>query len=408
MDNSLPPTQRRETGSKAPRRRRHLVVLGMLVTIAAGGSAALWWRDEPAEAAPPPGSGPGPFGATAPQSVAIAMAEKHDIPIILTGLGTVTPLATVTVKSQISGYLTKIDFAEGQMVRRGDLLAEVDPRPYEALLEQYQGALDRDKALLDNARLDLARYRKLASQDSISKQNVDTQAATVRQYEGTVRADQAQVDAEKLNLVYCRITAPVDGRVGLRQVDTGNYVTASDTDGIVVVTQVLPISVLFTVPEDAVPQIRARLHAGAKLTAAAYDRSNKTKLADGTLDTLDNEIDTTTGTLKLRALYPNIDDALFPNQFVNARLLVDTVHDAITVPLTAVQNGAQGSSVYLVDADNKAHLRKIAVGIADTERVAVTAGLALGDKVVTDGADRLRDGATVSIAPASITPASKS
>jgi multidrug efflux system membrane fusion protein len=342
----------------------------------------------------------GPPGMGGSESVAVAAAQSYDIRIVLSGLGTVTPLATVTVKSQISGYLTQIAFTEGQLVRKGDLLAQVDPRPYQALLEQYEGALARDQALLDNARLDLKRYQILARQDSISGQTVDTQAATVRQYEGAVRTDRGQVDAQKLNLTYCRITSPIDGRVGLRQVDIGNYVTASDSSGIVVVTEVTPISVLFVLPEDSVPQLRAKLRQGATLSVIVYDRSNTTILAEGSLSAIDSQFDTSTGTLKLRAIFPNTDDALFPNQFVNARLQLDTIRDAVTVPLAAIQTGAEGKMVYVVDESSKVHMRKIQTGVSDTERVAVTSGLKLGERVVTDGANRLQDGATVSVVEA--------
>lgn len=383
---SMQPTR---TPTPKHRHRRFLIVSG-IVLVAAGTLVFLMNRP----AAQMGGPGPRPGGL---ESVAVATAESRDIPIVLSGLGTVTPLATVTVKSQISGYLTQIAFTEGQMVRKGDLLVQVDPRPYQALLEQYEGTQAKDQALLDNARLDLKRYRTLAEQDSISGQNVDTQAALVRQYEGTVRADQGQVDTEKLNLVYCRITSPIDGRVGLRQVDLGNYVEASDTTGVVVVTEVAPISVLFVLPEDKVPQVRARLRAGAPLPVIAYDRSNSTKLAEGSLSTLDNQLDTTTGTLKLRALFSNKDDSLFPNQFVNARLLLDTVKGAVTIPQAAVQNGADGRAVYVVDGDNKVHLRKIETGVSDSGVVAVTTGLTVGERVVTDGADRLQDGAAVAI-----------
>jgi len=334
------------------------------------------------------------------ESVAVASAQLHDIQIILSGLGTVTPLATVTVKSQISGYLTQVAFTEGQFVHKGDLLAQVDPRPYHALLEQYEGTLAKDQALLDNARLDLKRYQALIRQDSISGQTVDTQEATVRQYEGAVRTDRGLVEAQKLNLIYCHITSPIDGRVGLRQVDIGNYVESSDTTGITVVTEVAPISVIFVLPEDSVPQLRARLRQGASLPVTAYDRSNTTKIAEGKLTAIDSQFDTSTGTLKLRAIFPNTDDALFPNQFVNARLLLDKVCNVVTVPLAAVQNAAEGKMVYVVEDGNKVHMRKIQTGVADAERVAVTAGLKADERVVVDGANRLQDGATVSIAPA--------
>lgn len=343
---------------------------------------------------------PGPPGspsAQAEQSVSVAIATKGDIPIRLTSLGTVTSLATVTVKSQISGYLTEIHFREGQTVKKGDLLAQVDPRSYEALLAQYQGTLEKDQALLDNARLDLERYQRLIKQDSTSKQTVDTAAATVRQYEGTVRADQAQVDTQKLNLAYCRIVAPVDGRVGLRQVDVGNYVTASDTDGIVIVTQIEPISVVFTLPEDSLRQLMKRLKAGAQLSVVAYDRTGAERLAEGKLDTVDNQIDTTTGTVKLRAQFANADGTLFPNQFVNVSLLLNTLSGIITVPTTAVQSGTPGTFVYLANADNTVSLRKITTGASAEGRIAVLSGLAEGDKVVVDGIDHLSDGAKIRI-----------
>lgn len=349
---------------------------------------------------------PGGFSSQSAQSVAVAAAAKGDIPVRLTSLGTVTSLATVTVKSQISGYLTEIHFREGQMVKKGDVLVQVDPRSYEALLAQYQGTLDKDQALLDNARLDLERYQRLIKQDSTSKMTVDTQAATVRQYEGTVRADQAQVDTQKLNLEYCRIVSPVNGRVGLRQVDVGNYVTASDTDGIVVVTQIEPISVVFTLPETSLRQLTKRLRAGAKISVAVYDQANIEKLADGTLDAVDNQISTTTGTVKLRAAFDNADGTLFPNQFVNVMVRLDTLHDAITVPTTAVQSGTPGTFVYLANADNTVSLRKVTTGPSADGRIAVLSGLAEGDKVVVDGADRLSDGAKIGI-PAAATPAAK-
>lgn len=332
--------------------------------------------------------------------MAVASVELHDIEVILSGLGTVTPLATVTIRSQISGYLIQVGFTEGQSVHKGDLLAQVDPRPYQALLDQYEGALARDEAYLDNARLDLKRYQTLIKQDSISGQTVDTQAATVRQYEGAVRTDRGQVEAQKLNLAYCRITSPINGRVGLRQVDVGNYVQPSDSTGITVVTQAAPISVIFVLPEDCVPQLRGRMRQGVSLPVAAYDRSNTTRIAEGHLTAIDSQLDTSTGTLKLRALFPNTDDALFPNQFVNARLLLDTVRDAITVPLAAVQIGADGKMVYVVDNENKVHMRNIQTGVANSERIAVTAGLKAGERVVTDGANRLQDGATVRVVSA--------
>ena len=336
-------------------------------------------------------------GAAQSQAVGVASAAPGDVAISLTELGTVTPLATVTVKTQIAGILTQIAFTEGQMVRRGDFLAQVDPRPYQALLDQYEGNLARDQALLADAQLDLIRYQKLNVQDSIARQTVDTQAALVRQDQGTIKADQALIESQKLNLIYCHITSPVDGRVGLRQVDQGNYITTGDTNGIVVVTTLQPISVIFTLPEDNIPAVQKRIRAGATLPVAAWDRGDVAKLADGTLLTLDTEIDPTTGTVKARASFPNQDLALFPQQFVNAHLLVDTLHAPVLVPNAAVQRGSPGTFVYLVGADDTVAVRKVVIGPADGTNTAITSGLAVGDRVVVDGADRLHEGAKVTV-----------
>ena len=390
-DNVNSALQSKRNDPPSHRRLRYHVVLAM-VLLAVGSAAFVFMTRRPAAQMPM-----GPPGMHGMENVAVASAETHDIPVILSGLGTVTPLATVTIKSQISGYLTRVEFTEGQPVRKGDLLAQVDPRPYEALLEQYEGALAKDQAALDNARLDLKRYQVLIKQDSISGQTVDSQAAVVRQYEGAVRTDRGQVEAQKLNLAYCRVTSPVDGRAGLRQVDVGNYVQPSDSTGITVVTQIMPISVVFVLPEDCVPKLRAQLRREAALPVAVYDRSNTTRLAEGKLTAIDSQLDTSTGTLKLRAIFPNTDDALFPNQFVNARLLLDTVRDSVTVPLAAVQTASDGKMVYVVDDENRVHIRKIKTGVGDSERVAVTEGLKVGERVVTDGANRLQDGAVVSI-----------
>ena len=330
--------------------------------------------------------------------VSVASAVKKDIPITLTALGTVTSLATATVKSQISGYLTEIHFTEGQMVKKGDLLAQVDPRPYQATLAQYEGQREKDQALLDNARRDLKRYQTLISQDSTSRQTLDTAAATVRQYEGTVRSDQGQIDAQKLNIAYCRISSPVEGRVGLRQVDVGNYVTPSDSSGIAVVTQLDPISVLFTLSEDSLRLLIPRLKAGANLQVTAYDRTNTEKLAEGTLQTVDNQIDTTTGTIKLRAVFDNAEATLFPNLFVNVTLHVNTLHDVVAVPSSAVLTGTPGTYAYLLNADSSSVvLRKITAGPSAEGYVSVTSGLVEGDRVVIDGADHLSDGAKIRI-----------
>ena len=340
--------------------------------------------------------GPGAFANLA-QPVHVATATQGDMPVVLTALGTVTPLATVTVQTQLSGTLQTVAFQEGQMVKKGDLLAQIDPRPYQISLENAEGALARDQALLQTARLDLKRYQTLLAQDSIASQQVDTQASLVQQYIGTVKSDQANIDTYKLDLIYARITAPVSGRVGLRQVDPGNYVTPSLTNGLVVITQLQPISVIFTVSEDSLPQIMKQVQAGAKLSVTAYDRSNTTSLAGGTLETLDNQIDTTTGTLKLRAMFNNDDSLLFPNQFVNARLLVDTIHDAVIVPTSAVLNGSMGQFVYVVKDDSTVTVRPVRIGPVDGERTSIATGLQPGERVVIDGSDRLKEGAKITI-----------
>ncbi len=363
-----------------------IVVLLVLAAIA----GLIVWHPWPGASHAPRRAPPAPVG--------VAIAGTSDMPIIEAGLGTVTPLATVTVHTQIDGILQSIAFHEGQMVHRGDYLAQIDPRPYQALLDQARGTLAHDTGLLHQAQTDLARYEKLNRQDSISKQQVDDQKYLVEQYEGSVAADQGTVQTQLVNLAFCHIVSPVDGRVGLRQVDAGNYVQTSDTNGIVVVTQLQPISVIFTLPEDAIPSVQTRLAAGATLSVDAWDRSDTTQLASGTLETIDNQIDTTTGTVKLRAIFPNPNSLLFPNQFVNARLLVETVHKAVTVPNAAIQNGAPGNFVYLLDADDNVSVRPVKVGVADSNLTQILSGLAVGDRVVVDGADRLRDGMHVMVA----------
>jgi membrane fusion protein, multidrug efflux system len=338
------------------------------------------------------------------QPVGVARVHRGDIRLVLRALGAVTPLATVTVNTQINGQLIKVGFQEGQLVHKGQFLAQIDPRPYQAALEQDQAQLARDDAALRQAQMDLARYQALAQQVSIPRQTAEDQVWIVKQDQGTVDFDKAQIKAQQLNLIYCHIEAPVDGRVGLRLIDPGNYVQTSSSTGIVVITLLKPISVVFSVPEDALPQIMARLHSGAKIPVTAFDRANVTALATGQFASIDNQVDTTTGTVKLRASFDNPDESLFPNQFVNVVMMLDTLKDAVTVPVAAVQRGAPGTYVYLVNEGNTVSVHPIKLGAQDGDLFAVESGLSPGERVVTDGADRLRDGAHVSIPDASHRP----
>jgi multidrug efflux system membrane fusion protein len=339
--------------------------------------------------------GGGPGGRRPPTVVGVATAALGDIPIQINALGAVTPQASVTVHTRIAGTLMSVNFTEGQMVRAGQLLALVDPRPYTVALEQAQGQLLRDQAALDEAKLDLARYTTLAAQDSIARQQVDTQAATVKQDQGVVKSDQAAVDSAKLNLVYCHITAPVSGRVGLRQVDPGNFVQTGDTNGVVVINEVDPITVIFSVPEDDIPQIQSRMMANKTLPVTAFDRTGAITLGQGELLTLDNQIDSTTGTVKARARFANPNGALFPSQFVNVTVLADTLRKAVTIPAVAIRHGPKGDFVYVVQLDSTVKVTPVKVGPAQGETASIASGLSVGDQVVTDGGDRLSDGATV-------------
>jgi membrane fusion protein, multidrug efflux system len=348
-------------------------------------------------------------GQNGPVAVSVATAVSGDIDVKIPALGTVTPLATVTVRTQITGTLQKILFTEGQFVHQGDSLAQIDARPYEAALQQMEGNLKRDQALLANARLDLTRYEALVKEDSIQQQTLDTQRALVDQFIGTIQADEGQVNTAKVNLVYTHIISPVTGRVGLRQVDQGNYVTPGDANGIVLINQLQPITVIFSVPEDNVSAVMKRVSTGTTLTVEAFDRTNATKIADGKLLTVDNSIDITTGTFKLRAQFDNTDSSLFPNQFVNIQLLQDVLKDQIIMPNAAVRRGAPNgvatTFVYIANADSTVSVRPVTLGVVDGERVAVTAGLKAGEIVVTEGGDRLRDGAQVQLPGAAPAPA---
>ena len=393
-DDVVHPVPPAEIDSRPRRGSRVRPFLWFLLIIAIVG-AAVWYFSRTVEQ--PKNAGRFPSGAPVP--VVAVPVEKGDMPVTLDQLGTVTPLAMVTVKTQISGYLMQVAFKEGQMVHQGEFLAQIDPRPYQVALEQAQAQLAKDQALLKNAQLDLQRYNTLVAQNSIAKQTRDTQISLVAQIQATVQADQAQIDAQKLNLTYCRIVSPVSGRVGLRQVDAGNYVQTSDPNGIVVVTQLQPISVIFTVPEDKLPEVMKRVRAGAILAVTAYDRTGATELATGKLDTVDNQIDTTTGTVKLRATFDNEQEILFPNQFVNIKLLVNTMHDTDIVPGSAIQRGAPGTFVYVVKPDRTVAVQKVKLGPTNGQQITILSGLRPGESVVIDGSDRLRDGAKVTVSP---------
>ena len=335
------------------------------------------------------------YGAS---TVGIATAARADLPVVLEALGTVVPSITVTVRPQVSGVITSIPFTEGQMVKKGQLLATIDPRPFEIALQQAIGARMRDEAQLENGKVQLQRYQTLLGQDSIARQDVDTQAAAVKQLEAALVVDRANENTARLNLGYSRIVAPVAGRVGLRTIDVGNYIGAGDASGVAVITQLNPIDVEFSVPQDRVPEIQASVGRGVPLAVAAWDRTRTKKLDDGTFSTLDNQIDVQTGTVKAKARFANAANSLFPNQFVNVRLLLRSVDGAVVVPVTAMRTGPNGDFVYVLNADRTVSIRPVQRGLSTSDVIAVSRGLEAGERVVTEGGDRLREGARVQLA----------
>jgi multidrug efflux system membrane fusion protein len=373
-----------------PERRRRpwprILVLCAVFIVAIALIAHYYDREKPAKANALPPALP----------VVVTSARIGDMPIYLTGLGTVTALNTVTVRSRVDGQLLTVAIREGQMVEAGQLIAEIDPRPFQVQLVQAQGQKERDEALLANAKVDLERYRVLLSQDAIPKQQYDTQVSTVRQFEAMTKADQGAVESAQLQLSYTRITSPITGRIGLRQVDPGNIVHASDQNGLAIITQLQPITVIFNIAQDSLPPVLTKLHEGQRMPVDVFNRDFKTRIARGTLATVDNQVDVTTGTIRFKAVFPNSDNGLFPNQFVNARLLLDTRRNVVLVPAGAIQHGPQNTFVFLVKPDNTVETREIRVGPIEAETALVEQGLSAGDVVVTQGVDKLQPGMKVS------------
>ena len=393
------------SGPQKPKKRGLIWIVFLLVIVGFAGYA-VWKVGQPATptgqaggAGKGGGGGGGGRrgGGLGPVPVVVQKVGRSSVPVYLNGLGNVTAFYTVTVKSRVDGQLMSVLFKEGDRVQQGQTLIEIDPRPYQVMLDLAQATLAKDSATLANARLDLERYKGALATDAIPKQQFDTQTALVAQLEGTIKQDQANIDNAKLQLTYAHIPAPITGVVGLRLVDPGNIVHANDQNGMVVITQLQPITVLFTIPEDSLPQVVQKLRAGAKLPADAYNRDNSKKLASGTLITLDNQINNTTGTAQLKAVFDNTDNALFPQQFVNVRLLVDTLSNQMVVPNVAIQNGQQGTFVYVVDDDSKVHLKTVQVGVANETSSSILGGISDTDRVVIDGTDRLIEGATVRV-----------
>lgn len=394
-------TDFQSTAPRTPPRRRTLILGGLIALLALAGVAWLAWTllhgKGDSDAGPGgPGGGFGGGRRGPASTVAVAAATTTDLPIVIEALGTVKPAATVTVRPQVAGVITQVMFREGQVVSRGQPLVQIDPRPYQMALLQAQGNLTRDEAQLATAKLTLTRYQTLLAQDSIARQDVDNQAATVKQLEGTVMADRAGVGTARLNLGYARIVAPVSGRVGLRVVDVGNYIGAGDTNGVAVITTVSPIDVEFTVPQDDVPRIAAR-QGRANVPVIALDRTRTETLDRGTFSTLDNLVDTGTGTVKAKARFPNAGNTLFPSQFVNVRMGLDTIKNAVVVPATAVRQSSDGAFVWLLNSDRTVKKTSVKTGQATGVQVQITEGLKAGDKVITEGGDRLRDGGKVQL-----------
>lgn len=388
---------------KGSYKSRWAMVAGLVVVVVA---AAWYWHSHstaPAGATSqqrPAGGGRHGMRSGPLAPVQAATAVNKSVPLYLSGLGTITAANTVTVRSRVEGQLLAIHFQEGQQVKAGDLLAEIDPSQFKVALAQAQGQLAKDKATLANAQRDLARFQQLVKTNLVSRQELDTQQSLVSESQGTIKADEAAVASAQLQLDWSRITAPIDGRVGLKQVDIGNQISSGDTTGIVVITQTHPIDLVFTLPESDIASVVQAQKAGQPLVVEAWDRANKQKLSDGTLLSLDNQIDTTTGTIKLKARFTNQDDALFPNQFVNARMLVSTQDNAVVIPTAALQMGNEGNFVWVLNSDNKVSKHLVKTGIQDSQTVVISAGLSAGDRVVTDGIDRLTEGAKVEVVEA--------
>jgi len=407
----LPEPGTKSSSTAQPAKSRWWIWVVILVIVAAG----IWYyrgarSTSEADGAAPAGTaskgkggGAGAGGFTVP--VVVSTAQKGDLPVYYTGIGSVTAYNTVTVRSRVDGAIVKVNFTEGQFVHQGDALVEIDPRPYQVQLEQAEGQLAKDQAQLHDMQVDFERYTLLYNEGVVPKQQVDTQQAQVGQYQGAIKADQATIDNAKLQLVYAHITAPISGRVGLRLVDIGNIVHASDTTGLLVITQLQPISVIFTLPQDQLPQVMEKLRTGSQLTVEAYDRDDRNKIADGKLATIDNQIDPTTGTYKLKSVFSNENNILFPNQFVNVHMLVDVKHNLIIVPAAAVQRGPQGTYIYVVSGGNTVKIQSVTIAQTTGNNVGVSSGLNEGNVVVIDGQDKLQDGSkvTTSTSPTGVT-----